>query len=184
MRDKLNNFVDTNLCKLSFPRTNLFCEGNQSIEREKMPQLIGIPIEGKLAFKLPRNNDGQVDGSNAFEAALTDNKTNVVHNVHVYSDVLKSTQNELILNKVEAIFGTIQENTMLAPAPIYISRDGYVLDGHHRWAAFNYKAIKTNEPQLMAVNVINMDMAKLLTFTNEFLKNFGIQPKSLVAEQQ
>jgi hypothetical protein len=47
---------------------------------------------------------------------------------------LKATQSELNKDKIESMIGNPTVRANLAK-PIIVSNDGYVLDGHHRWAA-------------------------------------------------
>ena len=47
-----------NLCKVTVPGTNLYCDDNKGIPREKMPQLKSVPEPGSKADKLPKNDDG------------------------------------------------------------------------------------------------------------------------------
>lgn len=48
--------------------------------------------------------------------------------------------------------------------PIIVSKDGYIIDGHHRWLA--HKNMKTDLHTLRA----NVNMKELLTFTKQFPK--------------
>jgi len=48
---------------------------------------------------------------------------------------LKGTQSELNIDKVMGMAGKMRESGPFAAAPPLASNDGYILDGHHRWAA-------------------------------------------------
>jgi hypothetical protein len=56
-------------------------------------------------------------------------------------DRLKPTQEDGIPSKVDAIASSITQGTTLHP--IVVSREGWILDGHHRWLAVK-KVAKDN----------------------------------------
>jgi len=63
-------------------------------------------------------------------------------------------------------------------APIYVSKDGYVLDGHHRWAAIIAHNASNPKKQIpMMVKVIDQDIIPLVKISNEFAKKIGIHAK-------
>ena len=55
--EKAPNF---NLCQVSVPGTNLYCDGNKGIPREDMPQFKGTPEPGSPADKLPKDKNGEL----------------------------------------------------------------------------------------------------------------------------
>ena len=50
---------------------------------------------------------------------------------------LKQSQKELIKSKVKGVAAKYSKPTDMKP--LIISKDGYIIDGHHRWAAAIYK---------------------------------------------
>ena len=68
----------------------------------------------------------------------------------------------------------MQENS------IFVSSDGYVIDGHHRWAAL--VGIDAKDGKLggtpIKVRVINMPIKQVLTEANAFTSVMGIEAKS------
>ena len=142
--DKLSEYVheakakngeipDLNLCRISVPHTNLFCAGNKGIERLKMPQLSGKPIPGSKADAFPKDKSGEVDLGPAFIEHLRSKGISVT-NERIEPQFLHASQSELDGSKVSGMYGAIHEG-QLTEAPIFVSKDDYVVDGHHRWAA-------------------------------------------------
>ena len=132
--EKAPNF---NLCDITIPGTNLYCGGNKGIPREQMPQFKGKPQPGSIADGLPKDKDGEVDTEAMFKKMLEDKGIKVSEPTQVPADQLKATQTELVGSKVAGMSKALDTdpNNPGITAPIYISSDGYVLDGHHRWAA-------------------------------------------------
>ena len=54
---------------------------------------------------------------------------------------LKPSQEEINRERVEDVQEDIEEKKLDPNVPLIVSRDGYVIDGHHRWAAY-----KSNHP--------------------------------------
>ena len=105
---------DFDLCNVSVAGTNLFCAETKGIPRAQMPQL------GK-------------EGP-AFEKFLADKGfTSSADDVPVAH--LKATQDELVGAKVSAIMRKLRDRDPSEDDPLFVSRDDYILDGHHRWAA-------------------------------------------------
>jgi hypothetical protein len=77
---------------------------------------------------------------------------------------LKATQREINSDKVEAMRGKVR-----ATRPIVVSTDGYVLDGHHRWAALLV------EDPLHQISVIRvaLPIKVLLKVALEFPKSYS-----------
>ena len=64
-------------------------------------------------------------------------------------------------------------------APIYVSNDGYVLDGHHRWAAVvAHNAANPDKQIPMNVRVIDEPIVPLVKRSNEFAEAMGIRAKA------
>jgi hypothetical protein len=172
-----------NLCQVSIPGTNLYCDGNIGIPREDMPQFKGTPEPGSPADKLPRDNNGEVDTEEFFKQMLNKKGIKVSEPTNVPPDRLKATQSELVGVKVAGMEGVLEDPDNPAykkiTAPIYVSNDGYVLDGHHRWAAIvAFNAAHPDKQIPMAVRVIDEPIKPLVKRSNDFAEAMGIKPKA------
>ncbi len=173
-----------NLCNVSVPGTNLFCaqkvtnaENPEGIERLEMPQLGGKPRAGSEADKLPRNpwDPSEVDGAAAFVDHLKTLGIGVAKGTEPVSQ-LKASQNELVGAKV----AEMMVDTTFDPAknPIFVARDHYVVDGHHRWAAVVGRDAEDGTLGNKPMNVIRVDapISELLHIANLWSEKFGILP--------
>jgi hypothetical protein len=173
---------DYNLCKLHIKNTHLFCEENKGIERVNMPQLVGKPVPNTPAALLPVNIRGEVDATNNFSDYLENNKKYNITNESVPATSLKATQNEIVGSKVAGIWLATQDPNSTSyktvmESPIFISRDNYVLDGHHRWAASIARAISQGslDQLYMKAKRVDVGIDQLVKDANEFAQEFGIQ---------
>jgi hypothetical protein len=103
------------LCKVSVPGTNLFCEESHGIPRRQMPQMSDQQTRDFLPY--------------------LENKGYKVTTEKEYAANLKATQVELDGAKVARTMAAIRKDPSIGDRPIVISRDNYILDGHHTWAA-------------------------------------------------
>jgi hypothetical protein len=70
-------------------------------------------------------------------------------------------------------------------APIYVSKDGYVLDGHHRWASIiAHNATNPKHQIPMKVQVIDQDIIPLVKTANAFAEKMGIRSKKASAVKE
>ncbi len=70
-------------------------------------------------------------------------------------------------------------------APIYVSRDGFVIDGHHRWAAIAaYNASHPDSQIPMKVQVIDQDIKDAIPMCNKFAEDMGIAAKKADANKE
>lgn len=165
------------VCKLSPP----VCKGNMGLTRDKMPQ-----IEGDKTVKQMLASDDPLDKKKgqAMVHAGADpesDKTVVQHMLeHFEKNGVKSAVTKVPVGALKATQKEIQAGKTFGMASahltgknpntgepfsllkggnkILVSRDGHILDGHHRWAA-----ALTIDPELeMDVQVIDMDMKDLL----------------------
>lgn len=180
---------DFNLCEISIPGTNLFCGDNLDIPRKDMPQLKGKPVPGSPADKLPRDSGGGVNAEDAFKKYL-EKKGYKIESKSVDVLQLKASQRELVGAKVvsmrEALETKPPQDTKKITAPIFVSKDGYILDGHHRWAALVGLAMGTEKktpPVMMDVQVIDIDAKDMIDITNDFTNKIGIQQKTASPEK-
>jgi hypothetical protein len=181
--EKAPNF---NLCDITIPGTNLYCGGNKGIERAKMPQFKGTPQPGSEADKMQKDKNGEVDTEDMFKKMLQDKGIKVSEPTAVPADQLKATQTELVGAKVAGMTKALEAdpNHPGITAPIYVSSDGYVLDGHHRWAAVTSNEIASGRPANMNVRVIDMPIDKLVELSNQFAQDIGVQAKAADANKE
>lgn len=182
-KEKGEQAPNFNLCQVSIPGTNLYCDGNIGIPREEMPQFKGTPEKGSPADKLPRDNAGEVDTEEFFKQMLNKKGIKVSAPTNIPPDRLKATQSELVGVKVAGMENVLENPNHPAykkiTAPIYVSNDGYVLDGHHRWAAIvAYNAAHPDKQIPMAVRVIDEPIRPLVKRSNDFAEAMGIKPKA------
>lgn len=163
-----------NLCNVQAKGTNVFCVKNKGIPRIKMPQLSGVPTPGSKADKLPKNKKGEVDLSEAFKMHLA-TKGIDVRDRNIAAARLKPSQNELNGAKVAGMMKS-RENGTMPEAAIFVSRDGYVVDGHHRWAAALGQDLRDGKPGDIRIPVLEIDMPilSILLEANAFAKDMGI----------
>jgi hypothetical protein len=57
---------------------------------------------------------------------------------------------------------------------LFVTRDGYVLDGHHRWSSALLAEMKSGQPINLKVMVLDMDHEDALKFVNEYNDHVGI----------
>jgi hypothetical protein len=169
-----------NMCTVSVPGTNLFCAQHKGIPRVKMPQTKGIPVKGSKADKLPKDKKGEVDASKAFVKQLKSEGFKVTE-TKMKASKLRATQNELKGKQVvEMIDAANNKKFNPVDKPIFVSSDGYVIDGHHRWATTVGMDASDGDLGDLSMNVIVIDMtiSEVIPYANDFANEFGIAAKS------
>jgi hypothetical protein len=182
-KDKGEKAPNFNLCQVSIPGTNLYCDDNKGIPRADMPQFKGTPVAGSPADKLPKDESGEADTEEFFKKMLNKKGIKVSKPMAVPPDRLKATQSELVGVKVAGMSKVLDNTDHPAygkiTAPIYISNDGYVLDGHHRWAAVvAHNAAHPDKQIPMNVRVIDEPIVPLVKRSNKFAEDMGIRAKA------
>lgn len=167
-----------NLCNVSVAGTNLFCAGNKGINRVNMPQLKGKPVAGSLADKMPRDVRGEVDVGPGFRENLENAGFQVSDDIEKAS-YLKATQNELNGVKVAGIAKAYDEGK-LAREPLFVSKDNYIVDGHHRWAAMVAADSESGSLGHITVPVERVDdnIIDILGRANKYAADQGIPQSS------
>ena len=159
---------DFDLCKVSVPGTNLFCAQHKGIPRAEMPQFKGADKDGK-----------ELDVEEGWRQMLAD-KGIAIDRKTVSADQLKASQMQLDGPKVAGMSGAMREGK-IPDAPIFVTKDGYILDGHHRWAAkvaMDLDDGKTGDIN-MPVDVIDIEIGEAIDLANAYTKKMGIVPKGL-----
>jgi hypothetical protein len=143
--------TDNNMCNT----TNL-CKGNYGINRKRMPQFT------KKTLK-------------KFIESLRKKKINSrKKKVHVKN--LKATQNEIYHPAIKDIQKKIK-TCRFNPDVILVSKNNYVIDGHHRWASLkdcynNPKSCKTKKCSkfnpYISTYKIDLDPINIINYANKF----------------
>ena len=186
---KKNQQPTYNLCKVSLPNSNLFCSGNKGIPRAKMPQFTGEPVEGSQAWDVLQKaketdpNETEANGQPYFRQMLADKGIKVT-DASVPSESLKATQTELVGDKVLGMKSVLDAGPShpaykKMTAPLYVSNDGYVVDGHHRWAAITaYNMEHPDNPLPLKTMIIDQPIDDAIETSNTFANEFGVAAKS------
>ena len=175
-----------NLCDLTVPGTNLYCDDNLGIPRDQMPQFKGKATPGSRAADMPTDKNGEVDTEPIFKKMLEEKDIKVLQ-TEVPADKLKATQSDLVGAKVIGMMVALEEDphNPNITAPIYVSRDGFVIDGHHRWAAVvAYNAQHPDNQIQMKTTVIDMDIKDAIPMCNKFAEDMGIAAKKADANKE
>ena len=131
----------TDMCKLSPP----MCHENLGISRADMPQLDDAVLPNFL-------KSYQDKGISVKKGSIEVGR-------------LKATQKEISAEKATGMADAYKEGSYdPSKKPIIISKDGYVLDGHHRWAAM----VVTDPASTMRVYQVDTDIQTLLKDAGSF----------------
>lgn len=149
--------VMLDLGKVHVKGTHLFARSAGKIDRKRMPQ---IPDEHRDAFVKYLGDAG---------ISVADE--------HVDPKSLKPTQSNFAGPKVGAILRTIRK-TGWPGNPILVTRDGFILDGHHRWAAAAMHAFEQVGVRI-PVTRIDAPIAQVLQQGLDFDKAYGIPLQGL-----
>ena len=160
--------------------TNLFTAQNKGIPRIDMPQFGGIAEPDSEAAKRAGGPGKFIDLSDdvavelrALGVKVTDKQVLVTH--------LRATQTQLTGSKVAGFAGAVMAKVPKAVAamkePIYVTRDGYVVDGHHRWATNmmldSLDGVLGNDTY-QNVHEIDMDIGAMIPWALDFGKRKGL----------
>lgn len=197
-----------NLCTVSIPGTNLFCDESLDIPRKSMPQLKTKVTPGSKAEEMLKKQleakgkpvtpealrKEELNAEDAFLEHLKSKGVKITTGEEMESVKMKATQNELVGAKVLGM-----ANSLMRPkeaglsdeaaakarkaltAPLLVSRDGYVLDGHHRWAAVAVGDLmqgRGNKPTKIKVIKVDMDIEDLVDESNVWGDKLGLERKS------
>jgi SPP1 gp7 family putative phage head morphogenesis protein len=158
-----------NLCNVSVKGTNLFCAESKGIPRIKMPQLKGVPTKGSMIDKeeelYPKDEKGKVNLAPDFVADLREHGVTVIDDKEDAS-YLRASQDELDGGRVARMYHQLGEHDVTDP--IVVSRDNYIVDGHHHWAARVAKELEKGKPLKIKVLRVDMGIIDLLKRANEF----------------
>jgi len=175
-------------CQIVVPGSSIFCgehlrtkEYPNGLPRVVMPQFAGVPREGSAADKLPKNEKGEVDAGPEFVDHLA-KRGIATENVEVRSDSLKPAQAQLDGPKIAK---RVAKKEYEARTPIFISRDGYIVDGHHRWAAIVGRDAEDGKLGDSTIRAIKIDapISEILHIANTWTKRYGLERKEVKAAE-
>ena len=173
---------DYDLCKVTVKGTNIFCAQSKGIPRAQMPQFKGKPLPGSRADALPRDGRGEVDLSEQFREYLKSLGVAVEHEEEL-ADHLRASQRELNGVKVGGMARYLASGGDLGGDPIFVSRNNYVVDGHHTWAAKLAVDYADGVPDtVMRVDRIDMDILEILVEANLFSQEWGLPQQGFIQE--
>lgn len=189
--EKGEDTPDFDLCRVHVPDTNIFCEDNKGIIRSKMPQLSGKKLKpGSYADKKLKRQQAaavaagtkvpdEVDLAEEFIASLTQKGVRVTDE-KVDANKLKATQSELKGGQIGGMMAasTIKGGKLDLSKPIFVSSDGFILDGHHRWASLAALEFTEGENLQMNIRRIHMPVQELVDVTNTYTREMGVLPKA------
>lgn len=177
---------DYDLCRVTVPRTNLFCadqirtkEYPQGIPRVDMPQFSGKPVPGSPASRGPLKPNGKIDGAPFFAQHLRE--LGIPFSPQPESmpaASLRATQRELVGSDVAQMM--LDRSFKLENKPIFVSRDNYVIDGHHRWAAAVGRDAEDGKLGDTTLRVVRIDapITEVLAIAKKWSQDFGIAQKA------
>ena len=175
-----------NLCDVTVPGTNLYCDDNLGIPRDEMPQFKGNASPGSRAAGMDKDESGEVDTEPVFKEMLKEKGIKTLQ-TEVPADKLKATQKDLVGAKVVGMMSALEKDPQhpKITAPIYVSRDGHVIDGHHRWAAIvAHNAANPDKQIPMKTTVLDMDIKDAIPMANKFAEDMGIAAKKADANKE
>ena len=162
------------ICKMNPP----VCQGNKGLSRDKMPQIEGEKTVKQMLEAVKKDGspdeEARAKGKAMVQAGADpkSNKTIMQQMIDHFKEngiktkrtkapvgMLKATQSEI---KAEKTYGMadafLKGKFNNIGDSVVVSRDGHILDGHHRWAAL----LTIDPSREMDVQVIDMDMDDLL----------------------
>jgi len=171
---------DWDFGRLSVKGTNLFAAQNKGIRRINMPQFSGLAEPGTHAAQVAGGAGKFADLTDEFEQHLKDRGINVTRETMPAAH-LKATQSELVGAKVAGFANAFLHNNPKAVAamkePIMVTKDGYVIDGHHRWGANMLVdavdgRLASDTP--MNVRKVDMEIGAMIPYANAWAHQVGI----------
>lgn len=150
------------------------------IERNLMPQLRGVPAPGSRGasqeYKGHRKKNGEINVSELFVEDLSKYGIRSMK-AQVSPKNLKPTQGEVDAAKVQDERWDEPEKHFNPRSYVLVSKDNYIIDGHHRWAG----AVVRNPDARIPVLKVDMTAEELLPYTRAFTERWGIQTKGIYA---
>lgn len=102
---------------------------------------------------------------------------NIIHkSKKIKCNMLRPSQNEFNIDKINSIKKDMKDGTY-KNEPIIVSKDNYIVDGHHRWKAFG-------QNQFIPVNYVDLDFVDLYEFLQNkpYVFNKNLNEKAITDE--
>jgi hypothetical protein len=156
------------LARATIQGTNIFMAGNMGVPRVEMPQFIakaGDLVAGSPAAEMVANGTlivdakGEVNLTGLFAEHLREALGIQTTEGTRPAGYLRATQSEIDGVKVGGMMGAMDSGKLdrSSMAPVLTTKDDYVLDGHHQWAATVGLEYKTPEDDTLEVRTITFD---------------------------
>ena len=176
------------LCNVSVKGTNLFCteklrtaEYPEGVPRLHMPQFKGFAKAGSEAEGFAQSTPDRETGRRRYDGAQA-----FLHHLEtlgipletgkVRASKLRASQAQLVGAKVAAMMVS-RRTSQLTKGRIFISRDNYIIDGHHRWAALVGKDARDGTLGDLRMDVYRIDapISEVLHLAQRWTKRVGLQ---------
>ena len=147
-----------NLCNVSVEGTNLFCAESKGVPRVEMPVIPAKRTKDFIKYLRGQGYNVEKDTERA--------------------DHLRATQSEISGAKVAASMDRIEKEGFYKR--LVVSRDDYILDGHHTWAGeIGVEASKGTLGDEKTVKIARVDISitKLIDEANKWMKEQGLAKK-------
>jgi hypothetical protein len=180
--EKGEDAPNINLCNVSVKGTNLFCVQSKGITRLQMPQLSGKPKKGSRAEKFvdiklsETMHETIADGGPEFIKHLKSKGVKVT-NRREKAAYLKASQSELVGRKVAGMVASAKAGEWdPTSGNIWVTTDGYIIDGHHRWATVIGLDVDDDHLGDLTLGIveIDMDIIEVLGEARTWADDFGI----------
>jgi len=162
---------------VTIPGTNLFTQQSLGIPRVEMPQLSGVPRPGSPADQMPKTAAGKVNLGDHFRDTLEEQGFKVTDE-RVPAESLRATQMDLVGPQVAGMSEALEQGK-LNIRPIFVSKDDYVVDGHHQWAATVLANLRAGKTQFdIPVQRVDADIGTILDTSREYTEAMGLPQKA------
>lgn len=159
--------LGVDLTNMKIEGKSSYLNNNLGAERGRMPQL--------------STPEDQAD----FEAAL--DKLGIKHTKATFTpDQLTPVQAEMDMGNVGKIMESwlspeLRAKYKMDEQVLYVTRDGYVIDGHHRWASALLAQKASGQPINLKCVVVDLDHEDALRICNEYNDHIGVTRQTLGA---
>jgi hypothetical protein len=124
------------------------------------------------SLNIPREQMPQISDSNKMEFVdWLEEQGIVVQYMEIPVAMLRSVQDTINLKKVENLANTMPDGAMRKP--VIVSKDHYILDGHHRWLAL----LNRDPHQAIAAYRVNIPIKELLAISRNYRQTFYKTPE-------
>ena len=152
--------------------------------------------------QLPKDEKGEVNTEDLFKDKLDELGIEMSEPKPMNVSELKATQNELKPSNIAFMVDVLMtatpppheseeeqkkwELSEKLREPIIVSKDGYILDGHHRWGALVALDIANGGSGDIEMNVkqVDADAETLVEKTNEFTDELGLETKASAEKKE